>query len=177
MLVNATFEPSTNPVEFHWYSAEEGGLLGSQAVAQDYARRSIPVRSMIQMDMTAWVKRSTTPIVGIITDFVDPGYTAFLRLIVDEYAQIGWKDTKCGYACSDHASWSKIGAPSAFTIESTFEDSNHKCVFPILAGPGTKTQPVSSIHSGNDRIDYSDEFSFEHMAQVRFSNSASGICE
>jgi leucyl aminopeptidase len=62
-------------------------------------------------------------------------------------AEIGHTDTACGYACSDHASWTKVGAPSAFTIESTFADSNH------------------NIHSANDKIDYSPEFSFEHMAQ------------
>lgn len=28
-LVNASFVPSTNPVEFHFYSAEEGGLRQS----------------------------------------------------------------------------------------------------------------------------------------------------
>lgn len=56
-------------------------------------------------------------------------------------------DRQCGYKCSDHASWSDVGVPSAFTIEAAFEDTSH------------------NIHSGNDRIDYSDEFSFEHMAQ------------
>ena len=96
--------------------------------------------------MTAWVKAGTTPTgslipafalsscsfspsqrtVGIITDFVDPDFTEMIRKVVVEYAEIGFTDTKCGYACSDHASWSKIGAPSAFTIESTFEESNHK---------------------------------------------------
>lgn len=125
-LVNSTFAPSTNPVEFHWYSAEEGGLLGSQAVAQGYAAAGKKVRSMLQMDMTAWVKTGTKPTVGIITDFTDEGFTEMIRKVVGEYADIGFTDTKCGYACSDHASWSKIGAPSAFTIESTFEDSNHK---------------------------------------------------
>ena len=47
-------------------------------------------------------------------------------------------------ACSDHASWSKIGAPAIFTIESTFEDSNH------------------DIHSTRDTL---DKLSFDHMAQ------------
>lgn len=146
-LVNAAFVPSTHPVEFHFYSAEEGGLLGSQAIAQDYARRSIAVRSMLQMDMTSWVKTGTKPVMGVITDFVDPALTDFIRLVIGEYAEIDAVDTKCGYACSDHASWTKIGAPSAFAIESRFEDSNH------------------NIHSTSDRIDISPEFSFDHMAQ------------
>lgn len=34
-LIASGFAPKRT-VEFHWYSAEEGGLLGSQAVARDY---------------------------------------------------------------------------------------------------------------------------------------------
>ncbi|EEB91756.1 hypothetical protein MPER_09836, partial [Moniliophthora perniciosa FA553] len=57
-LIAANFHPERT-VEFHWYSAEEGGLLGSQAVAADYARRSVNVVAMSQFDMTAWVKGAT----------------------------------------------------------------------------------------------------------------------
>lgn len=53
-------------------------------------------------------------------------------------------ETKCGYACSDHASASKAGYPSAFVIESAFEDSDNH------------------IHSTDDLIDY---LSFDHMLQ------------
>lgn len=46
VLVNHTFVPSTHPVEFQFASAEEGGLLGSQAMAQQYAKDGKKVRSM-----------------------------------------------------------------------------------------------------------------------------------
>lgn len=52
-LVESGFKPTHSPVELHWMSAEEGGLLGSQAIAQDYASRGVKVRAMLQMDMTA----------------------------------------------------------------------------------------------------------------------------
>ncbi|GAA5920622.1 hypothetical protein JCM1841_001481 [Sporobolomyces salmonicolor] len=146
-LVNASFVPSTYPVELHWYSAEEGGLLGSKAIAQAYAREARKVRAMLQMDMTAWVKEGTKPTVGLIQDYVSAEFTDYLGSIINEYSEIGFTPTTCGYACSDHSSWSSNGYPSAFTIESTFEDSNH------------------NIHSTKDTIDYSSEFSFEHMAQ------------
>ncbi|GAA5918121.1 hypothetical protein JCM5296_005235, partial [Sporobolomyces johnsonii] len=146
-LVNASFVPSMHPVELHWYSAEEGGLLGSKAVAQAYAREGRKVRAMLQMDMTAWVKQGTKPTVGLIQDYVSAEFTDYLGTIINEYSEIGFTPTTCGYACSDHSSWSSNGYPSAFTIESTFEDSNH------------------NIHSTKDTIDYSSEFSFEHMAQ------------
>ncbi|BEI79489.1 hypothetical protein CcaverHIS002_0100180 [Cutaneotrichosporon cavernicola] len=138
---------STNPLEFHWYSAEEGGLLGSQAVAKDYEARGVDVNAMIQMDMTAWVKRGSEEVIGIVTDFVDPDLTSWLTMAVDAYCDIPAVETKCGYACSDHASWTQAGYQSSFSIESKFEDSN------------------KNIHSTNDRMDISDEFSIKHMAQ------------
>ncbi|KAF8076201.1 peptidase [Lyophyllum atratum] len=145
-LLTADFHPE-RAVEFHWYSAEEGGLLGSQAVALDYEARSMNVVAMSQFDMTAWVKRGTPEEVGIITDFTDAGVTKFNKQLVDLYLDIPYVETKCGYACSDHASWAKAGYPSSFTIESSFENSN------------------KNIHSANDRIDISEEFSFSHMLE------------
>ena len=34
-LVTSTFKPTT-PIEFHFYSGEEAGLIGSQAIALHY---------------------------------------------------------------------------------------------------------------------------------------------
>jgi len=145
-LIKSDFRPVQN-VEFHWYSAEEGGLLGSQAVAKSYEANGVNVIAMSQFDMTAWVKKGTREEVGIITDFVDPEVTALNKRLVDTYLDIPYVETKCGYACSDHASWSKAGYRSSFTIESSFENSN------------------KNIHSINDRIDISPEFSFTHMLE------------
>ncbi|KAL1743303.1 hypothetical protein HDZ31DRAFT_65139 [Schizophyllum fasciatum] len=145
-LIAAGFQPDRT-VEFHWYSAEEGGLLGSQAVAKDYAAKSAKVIAASQFDMTAWVKRGTREEVGIITDYVDEDVSNFNKQLVDLYLDIPYVETQCGYACSDHASWTQAGYPSAFTIESTFQNSN------------------KNIHSTNDRSDISDEFSFEHILE------------
>jgi len=159
-LLAADFHPERS-IEFHWYSAEEGGLLGSQAVARAYEGH-VNVIAMSQFDMTAWVKRGTREEVGIITDFVDLPLTEFNKQLVDLYLDIPWVETECGYACSDHASWGKAGYPSSFTIESTFANSN------------------SHIHSASDRIDISDEFSFSHMLEfsklaVAFAVELGGI--
>ncbi|KAG6844532.1 hypothetical protein H0H87_006116, partial [Tephrocybe sp. NHM501043] len=51
-LLAAGFKPTT-PVEFHWYSGEEAGLLGSQAIAKSYKSASTQVKAMLQLDMTA----------------------------------------------------------------------------------------------------------------------------
>ncbi|KAJ2916509.1 hypothetical protein MD484_g3917, partial [Candolleomyces efflorescens] len=144
-LIAADFHP-VRAVEFHWYSAEEGGLLGSQAVAQAYEQRSANIIAMSQFDMTAWVKRGTREEVGIITDFVDPGLTNFNKELVTTYLNIPYVELY-SYFFSLSASWRKAGYPSSFTIESSFENSN------------------KNIHSVNDRIDISDEFSFSHMLE------------
>ncbi|KAI5922547.1 Zn-dependent exopeptidase [Camillea tinctor] len=139
---------AANTIEFHWYSAEEGGLLGSQAIFSEYEKQGREVKAMLQQDMTGFIQRTIDAgepeSVGVITDFVDPGLTAFIKKIIEEYCEIPWVETKCGYACSDHASASKAGYPSAFVIESTFSESD------------------DHIHSTEDLIKY---LSFDHMLQ------------
>ncbi|OJD37400.1 zn-dependent exopeptidase [Diplodia corticola] len=137
-----------NTVEFHWYSAEEGGLLGSQAIFQSYEKNSRNVKAMLQQDMTGYVQKTLDAgepeSVGVITDFVDPGLTEFIKEVITTYCDIPYVLTKCGYACSDHASASKAGYPSAFVIESDFKYSDSK------------------IHTTEDKIEY---LNFDHMLQ------------
>ncbi|KNZ58233.1 hypothetical protein VP01_196g2 [Puccinia sorghi] len=142
--------PGSGAVEFMWFSAEEGGLLGSQEVARAYRQNNTPVSAMLQLDMTAFVKNATV----VIRRNTESLCTKYLRLLIDEYLAIGWTNTKCGYACSDHASWTNINVPSAFAIESRFEDSNQM------------------IHSAGDTI-HQPGFNFNHMAE--FSKLVLGI--
>ncbi|KAI1381824.1 Zn-dependent exopeptidase [Hypoxylon crocopeplum] len=137
-----------NTIEFHWYSAEEGGLLGSQAIFSEYEKKDRDIKAMLQQDMTGYVQGTLDAgkpeSVGVIMDFVDPSLTAFIKKVIEEYCEIPWVETKCGYACSDHASASKAGYASAFVIESTFGDSDQH------------------IHNTDDLIKY---LSFDHMLQ------------
>lgn len=152
-----------NTLEFHWYSAEEGGLLGSQAIFSNYRKAQRDVKAMLQQDMTGYsqgmLDNGLPESVGIIVDYVDQSLTQFIKGVVStvsylnhrrriplikQYCDIPYVETKCGYACSDHASASKYGYPSAFVIESEFENSNKK------------------IHTTDDVIRY---LSFDHMLQ------------
>lgn len=139
---------AANTIEFHWYSAEEGGLLGSQAIFSAYEKSGRDVKAMLQQDMTGYVQKTLDAgepeSVGVITDFVDPGLTEFIKEVITAYCEIPYVETKCGYACSDHASASKAGYPSAFVIESDFKYSDNK------------------IHTTEDKIEYLD---FGHMLQ------------
>ncbi|PHH52875.1 Leucine aminopeptidase 1 [Ceratocystis fimbriata CBS 114723] len=137
-----------NTIEFHWYSAEEGGLLGSQALFAEYEKQGRDVKAMLQQDMTGYVRgtldKNQPESVGVITDFVDTGLTNFIKEVITEYCNIPYTETKCGYACSDHASATKAGYPSAFVIESNFDVSD------------------PHIHSTDDLIKY---LSFDHMLE------------
>ncbi|KAL8759296.1 MAG: hypothetical protein Q9184_003659 [Pyrenodesmia sp. 2 TL-2023] len=139
---------ATNTIEFQWYSAEEGGLLGSQAIFSAYEKSGRDVKAMLQQDMTGYIHKTIAAgeqeSVGVITDFVNPELTEFIKEIVTEYCEIPYVLTKCGYACSDHASASKAGYPSAFVIESDFKYSDSK------------------IHTMEDKMEY---LSFDHMLQ------------
>jgi bacterial leucyl aminopeptidase len=139
---------ATNTVEFHWYSAEEGGLLGSQAIFSSYETSGRNVKAMIQQDMTGYVAGTLNAgrkeAIGVIIDYVDPGLTEFFKKAVTAYCDIPYVETKCGYACSDHASASKAGYPSAFATEGEFSLTNKK------------------IHSTEDKIEF---LSFDHMLQ------------
>jgi leucyl aminopeptidase len=137
-----------NTIEFHWYSAEEGGLLGSQAIFSSYEEAGRDVKAMLQQDMTGYTRGTfeagQPESVGVVTDYVDTGLTEFTKKVVGAYCNIPYVETKCGYACSDHASASKAGYPSAFVIESDFKYADEK------------------IHTSDDKIEYLD---FDHMLQ------------
>lgn len=77
---------ATNTIEFHWYSAEEGGLLGSQAVYSKYKKDLREVKAMLQQDMTGYVQGTLDAgekeSVGVIVDYVDQGLTAFIKQVI-----------------------------------------------------------------------------------------------
>jgi len=110
-------------VEFHTYAAEEVGLWGSQAIASSYQAAGIPVYAMMQLDMTMYVGK-VQPTFGIITDYVSPELTSFLMELVTAYSTLSYSTSRCGYGCSDHASWTKAGYDSCFPFEGLFRNSD-----------------------------------------------------
>lgn len=147
------FKPK-NTVEYHFYAAEEGGLLGSQDVFANYRANEVDVVSHLQQDMTGYSKNALEKGLpehfGIVSDYTDPGLSDFLKLVIDKVAKIKWFDTECGYGCSDHASSNKFGYQSAFAFESKFDLHNN------------------FVHSVKDTIDKID---FNHVKEfVKLTN-------
>jgi leucyl aminopeptidase len=129
------------PIYFVWYSAEEMGLVGSDYVVADFKKKKIPVDAAIQMDMTGYAYKNE-PTMWLMTDFVSKDLTAFLEKLITTYVKQPYKFSKCGYACSDHASWTKGGIPAAFPFEASMGNDD------------------PYIHTSNDKMDV---LSLDHM--------------
>jgi leucyl aminopeptidase len=128
-------------IEFHAYAAEEVGLLGSQAIASTYQKEGKVVAGMMQLDMVGYVNNND-PVFGIVTDYVNESLTQFVRELAQEYTHLPVKNTKCGYGCSDHASWTKAGYPSAFPFETEFSNIN-----PNIHSPQDTLDKISTEHA------------------------------
>jgi len=105
-------------VEFHGYAAEEVGLLGSQAIADNYAANNIPVAGMLQLDMVGYPKPNANQELVIDLSYTNKSLNNLLQLCAEQYATIGWTNGNCGYACSDQASWTDAGYAASFGTES-----------------------------------------------------------
>ena len=115
---------SDRTLEFMAYAGEELGLVGSQDIALDYKNRHVAVVAVLQFDMT--MVPGASNIMHFVTDNTNPQLNELLRRLTDMYVGVRWSNTQCGYGCSDHASWTRAGYPSAIPFESHFNELNNR---------------------------------------------------
>lgn len=123
VLLSSGWRPQRT-VEFIAYAAEEVGLLGSGQVAQKYARLKKPVVGVLQLDMTAYQGDPTD--LWIYTDYTNAAQNQFVASLAATYLPnltVGYD--RCGYGCSDHASWTGKGFAASFPFEASFAHYNH----------------------------------------------------
>lgn len=111
------------PIYFIWYAAEELGLYGSSFVVDDFLAKKIPVEAVLQMDMTGYAYQNDKSM-WIIDDYVNKKLSTYLQTLITTYVKQPIKHTQCGYACSDHASWTEGGYASSFAFETSFSTDN-----------------------------------------------------
>ncbi|KAF5515400.1 Leucine aminopeptidase 1 [Colletotrichum siamense] len=162
VLALSGYIPQEGPVEFHWYAAEEGGLLGSQDIAAYKKKEGANIGAMMEFDMTAFIARNATESIGFIKTDADAPLTKWAVELSTEYINI----TTSVYelmpgAGSDYMSYTKLGFPATFASEGN----------PVAGGFPGEFDPY--VHTSKDRMDIDDEFgvfSIDHMA--RFSELA-----
>lgn len=141
ILLNAG-EIFKRPIYIIWYAAEERGLVGSQYVVKEFREKKIPVMAVMQFDMTGWREDAQDPSMWVYQDYTDAKLNSFTASLIKQYVQVPVKYSRCGYGCSDHASWTAARIPAAFPCESSFENHN------------------PTIHTSKDTM---DRLSLEHM--------------
>ena len=112
------------PIYFIWYAAEEVGLVGSKRVVQDMKNRGVKVDSVLHFDTVGRRAVEDDPTLWLLKDYVDPNFTDYISGLIKKHIQVPVQYTTCGYACSDHASWTNGGFSSAAAFESSFDDIN-----------------------------------------------------
>lgn len=112
-----------NTIKFMAYSAEEVGLLGSMDLALKYQEAKVPVKGVLQFDGTNYRGSKQFEMV-LISDGTDQVQNKFLGMLLDTYLKIRWSYDKCGYACSDHYSWTYHGFPASFPAEAKVREEN-----------------------------------------------------
>ncbi|MBC7754631.1 MAG: M28 family peptidase [Moraxellaceae bacterium] len=112
-------------LEFYWYAGEEGGLLGSAEVARTAKSKNENIIGVLQLDMTLF-PGDGEQVISLMDDFTSPWLNTFITEINDVYVKARVIHSKCGYACSDHASWNKQGYHAAIPFESSMANMNPK---------------------------------------------------
>lgn len=135
-------QPSRS-LEFFWYAGEEGGLIGSSEIAQNYKQAKAQVIGVLQLDMTLFPGEGEL-VLGDMTDYTNPWLRSYMKTLSDYYVGAQWKEDKCGYGCSDHASWHRQGYAAIMPFESVFNSMNQ------------------NIHTANDII--TPSLNFHHSA-------------
>lgn len=64
------------------------------------------------------------PRFGIVSDYTHSPLNTFIKEVIKTYTNRTFADTRCGYACSDHASAKRYGFPSTMVLESGMEYAN-----------------------------------------------------
>jgi leucyl aminopeptidase len=120
------------------------GLVGSSYVVKDFVSKKIPVDAVLQFDMTGYAYKND-PTMWLVTDHVNKDLTGFLETLIKTYVKQPVGMTRCGYACSDHASWDSAGFKSSFPFEAAFNQDD-----PYIH----TSQDTMSVLSLNHMTDY-----------------------
>ncbi|KAK4158943.1 Zn-dependent exopeptidase [Cladorrhinum sp. PSN259] len=157
VLAEAGFRPKDGPVEFHWYAAEEAGLLGSLAIAQYKRASGQRIGAMLEFDMTAYVARNATESIAMVSTQADEALTNWTVALGKEYLSVPIDVYELGpNAGSDYMSYTMYKYPSAFATEGD----------PMNGGFPGDMDPY--VHTAMDRMDVDDDrgyFSLDHMAR------------
>jgi leucyl aminopeptidase len=154
-------------VKFMAYAAEEAGLRGSNAIAQQFKAEGVDVVGALQLDMTEY-RVGAPEDMQLVTDYSNAGLKRFFNQLFDAYlAPLGLRRgaITCGYGCSDHASWTSAGYPAAMMFEAGDESGEDT---PAFRGYNP------NIHTTGDTLSFLGESAANSVKFAQFALAFAG---
>ena len=121
VIVEENYKPERT-IKIISYAAEEVGLRGSNEIAERMQNTNSNIVGVMQFDMTNFPGSEGK--LYLISDYTNSNQNKFVGKLIDKYIQIPWEFGKCGYACSDHASWTNSGFIASFPFEASMREYN-----------------------------------------------------
>lgn len=122
VMVANNYKPRRT-LKFIGYSAEEVGLKGSAEIATKFKADNVNVVGVMQLDMTNY--KGSAKDIYLYTDYTNSAQNTFVANLIATYLPaLTVGNDVCGYACSDHASWTAKGYPASMPFESLINQDN-----------------------------------------------------
>lgn len=167
VLLHNNFHPKRT-VQIMAFAAEEIGLMGSQEIANQYKNQNKNVLGITVFDMVNY--HGSNDDIFLVSDpqFTSSELNLFLVELMEHYNSTGnhtltYQHSECGYACSDHASWSEKGYMAVYPFESAEED-----FFPYYHSP------LDTFENMNSDASHSAKFAklgIEFLVEIAKQNS------
>lgn len=122
VMVQSGYHPKRT-LQFMAYAAEEVGLKGSADIARKWSTDGKQVVGVMQLDMTNF--QGSAYDINLINDYTNAAQNTFLAQLAATYLPtLSVTQGPCGYACSDHASWTANGYAASFPFEAPLGQDN-----------------------------------------------------
>lgn len=142
-----------------FYAAEEWGLHGSKRIANIFQEKGIALKGIMQLDMIAY-SDETNHHFTFVRDYTSDKLTNYTKQLAKHYLNTPDSkiaDTRCGYGCSDHASWHVRSYATVTPFEAAMNSMNGR------------------LHTSNDTMRYADidhAFRFVQLAAAFVAETA-----
>ena len=122
VMVANNYKPRRT-LKFIGYAAEEVGLKGSAEIAKKFKADNVNVVGVMQLDMTNY--KGSANDIYLYTDYTNSAQNTFVANLIATYLpSLTVGNDVCGYACSDHASWTAQGYAASMPFESLINQDN-----------------------------------------------------
>jgi leucyl aminopeptidase len=118
----ATF---SRPLEFHFYAAEEVGLIGSKAIAASYESDETPVAAMFQLDMNGFSSDKNSRTIYLVSNETSSNLRRSLKNLLVTYLGGDFEEKALSSGTSDHRSWTNQGYAAVFPFEDPSDYNEH----------------------------------------------------